>query len=417
MSSKPLLTNTVRIVETRGAFLGGNRECLGDKCQKRFEISPAHAVGIAGLPVDQSACQRYSSANCTERKLRFMTIEKQESHNSPPRDQQGISPVGFGGFTYSAHDDWEKRPAEFEWIEVSAVAIDSQDRVYVFNRGTCPVIVFDRDGSVLDSWGAGKFARAHGITIGPDDAVYCVDDLDHTVSKYTRDGQLLLKLGTSGQPSDTGATSIDFRTIRYAGPPFYFPTNLALSLEGEIYVADGYGNACIHKFAPDGRLLLSWGSPGVGPGEFRVPHGIAVDTVGNIFVADRENCRIQVFSPQGEFLSEMTDIARPCQVSFDASGNLYVAELGFRAGIWPGTPAPPPDATGGRISIFSSRGELLSRWGGGNNPTSPGDFFAPHDICIDSRGDVYVAEVVMSAGGNRGLVSATCHTLQKFVRQ
>jgi hypothetical protein len=84
--------------------------------------------------------------------------------------------------------------------------------------------------------------------------------------------------------------------------------------------------------------------------------------------------------------------------------------------MWPGTTAPSPDATGGRVSIFSPAGELLARWGGGDNPTAPGDFFAPHDICIDSRGDVYVAEVVMSAGGNRGLVPPTCHSLQKFTR-
>ena len=224
-----------------------------------------------------------------------------------------------------------------------------------------------------------------------------------------------LTLGTSGRPSDTGATSIDFRTIRHSGPPFYFPTNVALSPEGEIYVSDGYGNARVHKFAADGRLLCSWGEPGAGPGQFRVPHGIAVDRAGTVHVADRENSRIQLFSPQGKFLHEWPDIARPCQVAFDAAGNLFVAELGYRAGMWPGTSAPSPEATGGRISVFDPQGELLARWGGGDNPTAAGDFFAPHDICIDSRGDVYVAEVVMSAGGNRGLVAPDCHTLQKFV--
>lgn len=330
---------------------------------------------------------------------------------SPTGAEENCRAAGF-----LPNPNWAKLPQGFSWTEVTAVAIDSKDRVFVFNRGEHPVIIFDPLGNFLASWGEGVFARPHGITIGPDDSVFCTDDLDHTVRKFTPDGQLLFTLGTSGRPSNTGATSIDFRTIKHAGPPFYFPTNVALSPSGEIYVSDGYGNARIHKFSPEGELLLSWGSPGDGPGEFRVPHGIAVDRDGTVIVADRENSRLQFFSPDGEFLKEWTDIARPCQVILDGKGRIHVAELGYKAGMWPGTIAPHENAPGGRISIFSHNGELLSRWGGGLNPTAPGDFFAPHDLRLDSRGDLYVAEVVMSAGGNRGLVSPDCHTLQKFTR-
>jgi DNA-binding beta-propeller fold protein YncE len=184
-----------------------------------------------------------------------------------------------------------------------------------------------------------------------------------------------------------------------------------------LYVSDGYGNARIHKFTADGGLLLSWGEPGVGPGQFHVPHGIAVDRNGTVYVADRENCRLQLFDPDGKFISEWTDVARPCEVFIDGQDNVWVAELGFRAGMWAGTTAPTPDATGGRVSVFNSQGQLKARWGGGTNPCAPGDFFAPHDVWIDSHGDVYISEVVMSAGGARGLVSPTCHTLQKFVRR
>jgi len=332
-------------------------------------------------------------------------------------DKAAIPAQPSRSFGYDAEDCWAKAPSGWSWNEVTAVAIDSQDRVFVFNRGEHPVMVFNTDGSFVTSWGEGVFARPHGITIGPDDCVYCTDDLDHTVRKFTPDGRLLMTLGTSGRPSDTGATSIDFRTIQHAGPPFHFPTNVALSSGGEIYVSDGYGNARVHKFTPDGQLILSWGEPGNGPGQFHVPHGIAVDRRGTVFVADRENSRIQRFTPDGRFIDEWPDLARPCQVAFDADGNLYVAELGYRAGMWPGTSAPSADATGGRVSVFDPRGELLARWGGGRNPTAPGDFFAPHDIRIDAHGDVYVAEVVMSAGGNRGLVAPDCHSLQKFSRQ
>lgn len=317
---------------------------------------------------------------------------------------------------FRADDQWAQRPVGWTWIEVAGVATDSRDRTWVFNRGEHPLMVFDRSGAFLFAWGEGLFARPHGITIGPDDAVYCTDDRDHTVRKFTPDGQLLFTLGTSGQPSDTGATSVDYRTIRRAGPPFHYPTNLAISPNGDLYVTDGYGNARIHRFSPEGRLVSSWGEPGSGPGQFHLPHGIAIDDEGTVYVADRENSRVQRLDLEGRFLDEWTDVARPCQVCV-AGDQVFVAELGFRAGMWPGTTAPHPGATGGRLSIFDRGGKLLARWGGGDNPCAAGDFFAPHDVCVDSRGDVYVAEVTMSGGGNQGLVPASCHALQKFTRQ
>jgi DNA-binding beta-propeller fold protein YncE len=322
--------------------------------------------------------------------------------------------VGAGRFRYAAQDGWAQLPAGWTFVEVAGVAADPAGRVFVFSRGEHPVTIFDRDGRFVSEWSGVRFARPHGITIGPDGAVYLADDLDHTVRKYTPEGRLLLTLGTSGQASDTGATSMDYRTVQRGGPPFHYPTNLALAPGGEMYVSDGYGNTRVHKFAADGKLLLSWGEPGRGPGQFHLPHGIAVDREGVVYVADRENSRIQVFNPDGGFLAEWPDVARPCQVCLDGGGNVYVAELGWRAGMWPGTSAAAY-APGGRVSVFSRGGELLARLGGGDNPCAPGDFFAPHDICVDDRGDVYVGEVVWSAGGRRGLVPPTCHALQKFV--
>jgi DNA-binding beta-propeller fold protein YncE len=209
---------------------------------------------------------------------------------------------------------------------------------------------------------------------------------------------------------------MDFRSIRRAAGPFHYPTNVALAADGSLFISDGYGNARIHRFAPDGVHLLSWGEPGSGPGEFRLPHGIAVGPDGTVVVADRENSRLQFFSPDGQFVEQWTDVARPCQVLVDAGGNVYVAELGFLAAMWPGTSAPSPDATGGRVSVFDRDGRLLARWGGGLNPCAPGDFLAPHDLCLDSRGDLYVGEVTWSAGADQGVVPPDCHSLQKFAR-
>jgi DNA-binding beta-propeller fold protein YncE len=320
-------------------------------------------------------------------------------------------------FGYEADDQWAKLPAGWSWTEAVAVATDNEDRVFVFNRGEHPVVMLARDGTFLGSWGEGLFVRPHGLFIGPDNTVYCTDDTDHTVRAFTPEGRLLLTLGTSGRPSDTGATSIDYRTIRRAGPPFHYPTNLALGPTGDLYITDGYGNARVHCFTPDGGLLQSWGEPGSGPGQFHVPHGLAVDRDGTVYVADRENSRVQLFTAEGVYQGEWTDVARPCQVFIDQrAGWIYVAELGFRAGRWPGTGPAEPGAPGGRVSVFDRGGVLHARWGGGDNPTAPGDFFAPHGIWVDARGDIYVAEVVLSGGGRAGLVPATCHTLQKFVR-
>lgn len=318
--------------------------------------------------------------------------------------------VGSGDFVYQACATWHQMPAGWTLTEAVGVAVDSRDRVFVFDRGPHPVLIFDREGNFIDAWGEDQFVRPHGIWIAPDDTLYLTDDLDHTIGHYTPDGKLLRTLGTSGQASETGVVNCDYRTIQRGGPPFNQPTNLTLAPSGEMFVTDGYGNARVHKFSADGELLLSWGQPGTGPGQFNLPHGIAIDSRGRVFVADRENSRLQIFSPEGEYLDEWREIARPCQIFFDADDRAYVAEVGYHAG----TPDPRPDETGGRLSIFDNDGNLLERWGGGKDPYQPGDFIAPHDIWVDSHGDIYLGEVTDSAGVQRGMVGADCPSLRKF---
>ena len=322
--------------------------------------------------------------------------------------------LSSGGFRYRAAADWAKWPDNWNVVEVTAVATDSQDRVFVFNRGDHPVSVFSPSGDFLFAWGEGLFNRPHGIWISADDSVYLTDDLDHTVHKYTSDGRLIFTLGRSGHPSATGNTSIDYRTIQQAGPPFNFPTNLAVAPDQSLYISDGYGNARIHHFSASGELLSSWGEPGSGPGQFHVPHGITIDPAGIVYVADRENSRIQLFNPRGEFLTQWTDVIRPNDLCIDGTGRVYVAELGYRTGMWPGTSAPSADAPGGRISIFNHDGKLLARFGGGLNPCEPGDFFSPHDIWMDSQGSLYVSEVIRSCCGHQRPAVGDYHTLQKL---
>ena len=320
--------------------------------------------------------------------------------------------VGSGEFVYQACATWHHMPVGWTLTEAVGVAVDSRDRVFVFDRGPHPVLIFDREGNFVDAWGEDQFVRPHGIWIAPDDTLYLTDDLDHTIGHYTPDGKLLRTLGTSGQASDTGVVNRDYRTIQRGAPPFNQPTNLALAPSGEMFVTDGYGNARVHKFSADGELLLSWGEPGTGPGQFNLPHGIAIDSRGRVFVADRENSRLQIFSPEGEYLDQWSEIARPCQIYFDADDRAYVAEVGYHAG----TPDPRPDETGGRLSIFDIDGNLLARWGGGKDPYQPGDFIAPHDVWVDSTGSIYVGEVTDSAAVQYGMVGADCPSLRKFTK-
>src|SRR5262245_10228791 len=154
--------------------------------------------------------------------------------------------VGSGKFRYEALARWQQLPPGWNFVEVAGVATDSRDRVYVFSRGEHPVTVFERDGRFVTSWGEGIIVRAHGIFIHPDNSVWCTDDVDHTVRKFTPEGKLLLTLGTSGRPSETGVQGIDYRTIKRGGPPFNRPTNVALAPDGTLLITDGYGNARVH---------------------------------------------------------------------------------------------------------------------------------------------------------------------------
>jgi DNA-binding beta-propeller fold protein YncE len=276
------------------------------------------------------------------------------------------------------------------------VCTDPQGRVYVLSRTEYPITVFDRDGKMVYRWGKGLFARAHGSCIGPDGSIWCTDDRNHTVSKFTPEGKLLKTLGTKDKPSDTGyheAADLFERlaSITHGGPPFNRPTGVAFA-PGEIYIADGGNARCIASRRRGADLL---GASQPGPSQFRLPHNLCVDKSNRVWVADRENSRIQIFREDGKFLAQWTDLFRPTGVCIDKDDIVYVSELCMR------------------ISVFDLDGKLLARWGNDGNMGEDRLFVAPHVITVDDRGDLYVGEVAMThAKLNRG-----ARTLQKFARR
>jgi DNA-binding beta-propeller fold protein YncE len=263
-------------------------------------------------------------------------------------------------------DNWGSLPTGWSFGPVSAVAADSKDRIYAFQRKDPPVLVFDRDGNYLNSWGNSAIADPHGFYIGPDDTVYLTDRDDHVALKFTLDGKPLSILGKRGQPSDTGCTEDGGQVLRAAGP-FNKPTEMVVAPSGDLYVSDGYRNSRVHRFSADGQLLSSWGEPGKqAPGEFHLPHSLWIDRQGTVYVCDRENNRIQVFTADGKYLAQWTDIHRPTDIYIDANEIAYVSDL-------------KPTVT-----IMDKRGTVIARW---DSPMG-------HGLWVDSQGDIYLADVL-----------------------
>jgi DNA-binding beta-propeller fold protein YncE len=313
--------------------------------------------------------------------------------------------LGAGKHRYRVVENWAKLPDGWEFKDVAAVAVDSKDRVYCFNRGEHPMIVFDREGNFIRSWGEGTFPRAHGLHIDANDILYCTDDGGHVVRKCTTEGKVLLELGVPGKPSPY-----------MSGTPFHRCTHTALSPRGDIYVSDGYGNARVHKFSPGGKLLKSWGEPGTDAGQFNVVHNIVTDPEGWVYVADRENHRVQVFDGNGKFEAQWINMHRPSGLFMErgGQGRFYVGEIGGGMGVNYDMPNIGP-----RVSIYSHKGELLARLGNRPAGLEPGQFISPHGLAVDSRGDIYVGEVSYTNWGNRYKGQphpAGLRSLQKLVR-
>ena len=301
--------------------------------------------------------------------------------------------VGVGDYQYELAEGWGDWPVDGV---ASDVATDSQDNVYVCVRTsqseekkTGVILVFDRDGKHLRSWGEDLFTICHGLWISPTDEVFHTDSGDHTVTKFNTDGEVQMTLGTRDKLGEPGM-------------PFRSPTRAVQSTSSDIYVSDGYQQNRCHRFSPSGELLFSWGKgdpvyyqrevigkvtgiPGSGPGDFNLPHDITVDRNDMSYVQDRENLRCQVFDPEGNYVTEWQDVRAPNDAVIDENDVMIIAE-----------------GQGG-VLVTKLDGTRIGRWG--QKGDRPGDWRGyPHGIWLDSRGDLYIAEV----GAQKAL--------QKFVR-
>ena len=280
--------------------------------------------------------------------------------------------VRSGKYTYEVNEDWAKLPEGWA-MPAAAVTVDSEDRVYCFNRtADHPIVVFDRDGNYLESWGAGLFAFPHTIRVDKHDNLWLVDREHGQMMHFTRTGDLLRTIGTKGYRSDTGVeasepNSTAYKKVTHGGGPFNLPTDIALTRSGEMFITDGYGNARVHKFAADGTYLFSWGEPGTGPGQFNLPHSVWIDKHERVLVCDRENDRVQVFDQEGRYQHVWpTKLIGPAVFYVDADDIVYI-----------------PEHNGGLVSVLTLEGKRLTQWG---DPS----FRSCHGIWGDSRGDLYV---------------------------
>lgn len=290
---------------------------------------------------------------------------------------------GEGDFTYEYQANWAGLGDDYHEGWIPAVAIDSKDRVFVYSRSQKPLNVYDGDGNHLDTWGEGVLTPnfAHGIFIDGEDNVFVTDAKDHAVYKFNSSGELVLTLGTPGQE---GANE---------GDPFNKPTDIATASNGDIIVSDGYGNHHIHRYTADGQHIKTWGGEGSGPGEFTISHTVRLDGEDRIWDCDRENCRIQIFDLDGNFVDQWTDLLRPNNIYLDLANDvIYIAELGRRISIWE----------------LSTR-KMITSWGGGGDPSDkPGEFLGgPHGIWVDRHGNIYAGEVELGKEGR----------IHKYVKQ
>jgi sugar lactone lactonase YvrE len=278
---------------------------------------------------------------------------------------------------------------------VTGVAVDKQDRVWVANTLDPPVRVYSQDGKLLKGWGKGQFINPHFLRIDPEGNVWVADYGMHAVRKFTEDGKLLLTLGTPGQPGEDATH-------------FFRPTDIAFGPGGDLFVTDGYGNNRVVRFDADGKFIKTWGKLGVKAGDFSQPHSIVADSKGRLYVAERNNCRIQVFDKDGRSLAQWRSLINPWGLWISPKDEILVC--GSSPARWGSTSNlgnPPSDQL---VMKFDVDGRVHEVWAFDlcrEGKQTPGCLDWAHGIAADSKGNLYLGDVADESPS---------HRVQKFLR-
>ena len=268
---------------------------------------------------------------------------------------------------YQPVADFLKLPDGANFGQVAGVALNSKGHIFVFHRGLNPLMEFDQDGNFVRSLADGLVEKAHGLRIDREDNIWITDVENHLVIKLSPEGRVKMVLGQKGT---AGEWSEKYKMVL-----FNKPADVAFNAQGDVFVADGYGNSRIVRMNKHGELILAWGKPGTGEGEFNLPHSIAIDKKGLVYVVDRENRRIQIFDQDGNFKKMWTNIGAPYGLFFAPAQDLFVSDGVF-----------------GHVYKFNLEGEMLGKLGTPGKRL--GQFHLAHFLAVDSAESIYVAEVI-----------------------
>lgn len=284
--------------------------------------------------------------------------------------------------SYQVDPSWPQRPAGIAWDQMPGVAVDRQDRIWLFTRAKPPVQVYDAAGKFLFGWGEDVIGMAHQIRFDRQGNVWLADVGKHAVMQFTPEGKLLRTLGTPGEAGE------DDRHLNK-------PTDMTITPEGDVFVTDGYGNARVVHFDKGGTFVKAWGKLGTGPGEFSLPHSIVVDSKGRLYVADRNNVRVQVFDQQGKFLAEWRHLLVPWSLWISSQDEIWAC--GSSPMVWrPEDGAlgcPPKDQL---VMKFDPSGRALALWTfpkAEDGQEKPGEVNWVHSLALDSKGNLYLVDI------------------------
>lgn len=324
----------------------------------------------------------------------LLTVGAACGQTTPPASATATSDVGAAyprvnlTTRYEVDPNWPQRPPDVHWGQMPGIAVDKQDNVWIFTRTNPTVQVYAPDGRYLFGWRSDNSnSVAHFIKIDRGGNVWMADAGVHVVRKYSRAGQALLTLGTEGEAGE------DARH-------FNKPTDMTIAPNGDIFVADGYGNNRIVHFDPRGKFIKAWGSLGTAPGKFSIPHAIECDSKGRLYVADRNNVRIQVFNQKGRLLDVWQNVLVPWGFWVSPKDEIWVcgsSPMPWRTDPkYPTAPlgCPPKDQL---FVKFNTAGKVLQLWTlpkGEDDQEKPGELNWLHAIALDSKGNVYLGDII-----------------------